>query len=90
MQNAEHEFQRKFKKGNHSKNKFNYHMAHINEKYICFQSVADKKNPFITQVNYTDGEIGQYHSRNYKKAKSFEGKMIAIFKPKCKNNKKLF
>ena len=61
-------------------------MAHINEKYICFQSVADKVNPFITQVNYRDGEIGQYNSRNYKEAISFEGKIVAIFKPKCNKN----
>ena len=61
-------------------------MAHINEKYICFQSVADKVNPFITQVNYADGTIGLYNSANYYEATNFAGKIVAIFKPKCNKN----
>lgn len=40
--------------------------------------------PFIVQVNYDDGDIGFYQAEDIAHAKSFAGKIVAIFKP---NNK---
>lgn len=49
---------------------------------IINNSAPKISRPCIVQVNYDNGNIGFYQAKDIAHAKSFAGKIVAIFKPK--------